>query len=168
MQMSHHIQQQMLTQDIGSSHKIRKAATVSRVRGQAEREHVEESCPRPPSRHWSTPCVRRDSASTQNGRAGVILREQASFFVSVDNLYKEDAMYNPNKWPAGALIRPYKLRTQATRNQQTTRDQRPPRPRTHQEPHARSYRQQAAAQSSNRPTEYTRVRDSYDWKNILQ
>ena len=87
---------------------------------------------------------------------------QASFCVSVDNSDDEDAMYNPDKWPAGALIRPYKLRTQTTRNQQTTRDQRPPRPRTHQEPRARSYRLQAAARSSDRPTEYTRARDSYD------
>ena len=70
---------------------------------------------------------------------------QASFCVSVDNSDDEDAMYNPDTWPAGALIRPYKLRTQMTRNQQTTRDQRPARPRTHQEPRALSYRRQAAA-----------------------
>ena len=87
---------------------------------------------------------------------------QASFCVSVDNSDNEDAMYNPDKWPAGALIRPYKLRTQTTRNQQTTREHRPTRHRTHQEPRARSYRLQAAARSSDRPTEYTRARDSYD------
>ena len=33
---------------------------------------------------------------------------QASFCVSVDNSDDEDAMYNPDKWPAGALTRPYK------------------------------------------------------------
>ena len=88
---------------------------------------------------------------------------QASFCVSVDNSDDEDAMYNPDKWPAGALTRPYKLRTQTTRNQQhTIRDQRPPRHRTHQEPRAPSYRQQVAARSSDRPTEYSRARDSYD------
>ena len=46
--------------------------------------------------------------------------------------------------------------------QHTTRDQRPPRHRTHQEPRARSYRRQVAARSSDRPTEYSRARDSYD------
>ena len=92
--------------------------------------------------------------------AGVILRERRQL--------GRWRRYNPDKWPVGALIRPYKLRTQTTRIQQTTRDQRPPRPRTpwwprtHQEPHARSYRRQSAARSSNWPTEYTRARDSYD------
>ncbi len=53
------------------------------------------------------------------------VQHQASFCVIVDNETSELAMYNPDKWPPGVRIRPYKERSRGPRGARGSQGNRP-------------------------------------------